>query len=175
MLLYTLRFGLGRFPISQNFPFTRSIASGTRASTKIFLKQVYELQRYSFPVPTKITVPCAYNFAAKLYRNNYSMEKKKLSLCLKRQQVVTIETKSKLSEFQQTLFYWPKFLYDVTGNWQCNIHLVCLLSHWDWIFFRLSFRNCLSCVVTERIFLLFDLKCIGWSTFYPPNNDLSTG
>ena len=25
-----------------------------------------------------------------------------------------------------------------------------------WIFFRLSFRNCLSCVVTARIFLLFD-------------------
>ena len=27
-----------------------------------------------------------------------------------------------------------------------------------WIFFRLSFRNCLSCVVTARIFLLFDLS-----------------
>ena len=26
-----------------------------------------------------------------------------------------------------------------------------------WIFFRLSFRNCLSCVVTARIFLLFDI------------------
>ena len=27
-----------------------------------------------------------------------------------------------------------------------------------WIFFRLSFRSCLSCVVTARIFLLFDLS-----------------
>ena len=27
-----------------------------------------------------------------------------------------------------------------------------------WIFFRLSFRNCLSCVVTAKIFLLFDLS-----------------
>ena len=27
-----------------------------------------------------------------------------------------------------------------------------------WIFFRLSFRSCLSCVVTVRIFLLFDLS-----------------
>ena len=27
-----------------------------------------------------------------------------------------------------------------------------------WIFFRLSFRNCLSCVLTARIFLLFDLS-----------------
>ena len=27
-----------------------------------------------------------------------------------------------------------------------------------YIFFRLSFRNCLSCVVTARIFLLFDLS-----------------
>ena len=27
-----------------------------------------------------------------------------------------------------------------------------------WIFFRLSFHNCLSCVVTARIFLLFDLS-----------------
>ena len=27
-----------------------------------------------------------------------------------------------------------------------------------WIFFRLSFRNCFSCVVTARIFLLFDLS-----------------
>ena len=27
-----------------------------------------------------------------------------------------------------------------------------------WIFFRLSFRNCLSCVVTARIFLLVDLS-----------------
>ena len=27
-----------------------------------------------------------------------------------------------------------------------------------WIFFRLSFRNCLSCLVTARIFLLFDLS-----------------
>ena len=26
-----------------------------------------------------------------------------------------------------------------------------------WIFFRLSFRNCLSCVVTARIFLLFEI------------------
>ena len=28
----------------------------------------------------------------------------------------------------------------------------------DFFFFRLSFRNCLSCVVTARIFLLFDLS-----------------
>ena len=27
-----------------------------------------------------------------------------------------------------------------------------------WIFFRLSFRNCFSCIVTARIFLLFDLS-----------------
>ena len=29
-----------------------------------------------------------------------------------------------------------------------------------WKKFRLSFRNCLSCVVTARIFLLFDLSSV---------------
>ena len=36
-----------------------------------------------------------------------------------------------------------------------------------WIFFRLSFRNCLSCVVTARIFLLFDLSSAVHSFIHP--------